>query len=75
MEDAAEDSVCGGEEGDREAEEPVDGPGFAGRREMWAGDARLLLLTRCGKASATSGSERRPSEVSEWELRERQERE
>ena len=31
MEDAAEDSVGGGAEGDQEAEEQVDGPGPAGR--------------------------------------------
>ena len=31
MEDAAEDSVDGGAEGDQEAEERVDGPGPAGR--------------------------------------------
>ena len=34
MEDAAENSVGGGVEGDQEVEEQVDGPGPAGRREM-----------------------------------------
>jgi len=44
MEDAAEDSVGGGAEGDREIEEPVDGPRSAGRWKMWAGSAELPLL-------------------------------
>ena len=55
MEGAAEDSVGGGAEGDREADELVDGPGSAGRREIWASGAGLPLLHRCGKAGATSG--------------------
>ena len=57
MEYAAEDSVGRGTEGDWEAEQSVDGPGSAGRREMWAGGAGLPLLHGGGKASATAGRE------------------
>ena len=54
MEDAAEDSVGGGAEGDQEVEEQVDGPGPAGRREMWAGSTGLSLLYGRGKAGAAA---------------------
>jgi len=49
-------SVGGGAEGDREAEEPVGGPGSAGRREMWAGAAGLPLFHGCRKAKCQSVS-------------------
>jgi len=55
MEDAAEYSVGGGAKGDQEVEEQVDGPGPAGRWEMWAGSAGLPLLYGCGKAGAAAG--------------------
>jgi len=57
MEDAAEDPVGGGEEGDQEVEEQVDGPGPAGRREVRAGSAGLPLLHGRGKAGAPAGEE------------------
>ena len=59
MEDAAEDSVGGSVEGDREVEEQVEDPGPTGRWAMWAGGAGLSLLYGCGKAGATAGREGR----------------
>jgi len=59
MEDATEDSVGGGAEGDQKVEEPVDGSGPVGPWEMWAGGTGLSLLNGRGKAGAASGRGRR----------------
>ena len=74
MEDAAEDSVGGGAEGDWEVEEPVEDPGPFGRWAVQSGGAGLPFVHGCSKASATWGRETRGSEALEWELRGSQER-
>jgi len=59
MENAAEDSGGGGAEGDEQVEEHIDGPGPAGRWEMWVGRAGLSLVNGRGKAGASAGTGRR----------------
>jgi len=53
VEDAAEDSVGGGAEGDQKVEKQVDGPGPAGGWEVWVGSTGFSCLYRCGKTGAT----------------------
>jgi len=55
VEGIAEDTVGGGEEGNREVDGPVEDPGPAGRREVQPGGTRLPLLYGCGKAGTGRG--------------------
>ena len=73
MENAAKDPVGVGAEGKREVEEPVEDPGSTGRWEVWAGGAGFPFFTDVGKLVPTE--EDAGSDVSEWELWERRERE
>jgi len=75
IEDSAEDSVGGGVEGDWEAEEPVDGPRSADLREMCAGGAGPPLFMDWGRRVPPLEETKPVTEVSECQLRERQERE
>ena len=76
MEDAAENAVCGGAEGDQEVQEQVDGPGPAGRWEMWAGSLDVLSSTEVGRlVPPLKEEDAAGSAVSGWGLRERRERE
>ena len=56
-------------------EEPVNSPGSAGRREMWAGGAGLHSSTDVERLVPPLEKGDARSELSEWELRERRERE
>ena len=75
MEDAAEDSVGGGAEGDGEVEEPVDGPRSAGRWGCGQAVLDFLSSTDVGRLVPPLEEGDARSEVSGWELRERWERE
>jgi len=55
VEDAAEDSVGGGAEGDQKVEKQVDGPGPAGGREVWAGSTGFSRLYGRRKTGAAGG--------------------
>jgi len=56
-------------------EEPVEDPGPTCRWEMRAGGAGLPHHNRCGEAGAPLEKSDIGSQVSEWELRDRRERE
>jgi len=73
MEGSVKGPVGGGVEGDREGEKPVHDPGPPCRWEVQPGGIRLPLHHGCGRL--VPAEEDVESEVSEWELRERRERE
>jgi hypothetical protein len=75
VERPAEDSVDGGQKGNGEVEEPLEGPGHTGRRKMQQGSTRLLLHPGRGETVPALAENDVQSEASEWELRERRERE
>ena len=56
-------------------EEQVDGPGSAGRWEMWQAVLDFLSSTDVGRLVPPLEERDAGSQVSEWELRERWERE
>ena len=71
VEDAAEDSVGGGAEGDQEVEEQVDGPGPAADGRCGRAVLEFLASTDMGRLGPPLEEEGDAgSEVSEWELRE-----
>jgi len=55
VEGAAEDLVGGGQERDREGEEPLEDPGSASGREMQQGGTRLPIHHGCRKAGPGPG--------------------
>jgi len=57
MEDAAESSVGGGTEGDREMEEPVEDPRSSRRPEVQPGGARFPYIHRRGEEPVPSHAE------------------
>jgi len=63
VEATAENSVGGGEEGDREVEGPVECAGPHGRWEMQPGGAGQPLHNRCGEVGASGGGRCRERDV------------
>ena len=76
MEDAAEGDVGESQEGNGQVEEPVENPGPLRGPALQPGDPRFPSLDAgwAESAKAGRGREDAQSEASEWELREREER-
>jgi hypothetical protein len=75
VEGTAEDALGRGQKGNWEMEEPLEGPGPAGGREIQQGGTGLPLYHGRGEASTSPGWGGRAERGVEWELRERRERE
>jgi len=75
VEAGAEDPLGGGEEGDREVEEPVEDPDLLADERCSQAVLDFLSTTDVGRLVPPEEEGDTGSEGSEWELRERRERE